>query len=79
MRIPQPAKRLCLIDDGWSNLLDKHGDAIPEWTQLVAELHLACAVPVPWDYADTAALNPIVYTLNTFAIAEREKAAAPAG
>ncbi|TBL66017.1 IS91 family transposase, partial [Hafnia paralvei] len=42
MYIPSPAKLLFQIDDGWGKLLTKHGDAIPEWTQLVVERMLAC-------------------------------------
>ena len=45
MYIPRPAKLLFQIDDGWGKLLTKHGDAIPEWTQLVVERMLACGTP----------------------------------
>jgi hypothetical protein len=45
MYIPRPAKLLFQIDDGWSKLLAKHGEFIPEWTQLVVERMLACGTP----------------------------------
>lgn len=45
MYIPRPAKLLFQIDDGWSKLPAKHGEFIPEWTQLVVERMLACGTP----------------------------------
>ncbi|WP_405471077.1 hemagglutinin repeat-containing protein (plasmid) [Morganella morganii] len=42
MYIPRPAKLLFQIDDGWNQLLIKHGSAVPEWTKLVIERMLAC-------------------------------------
>ncbi|AVX40587.1 IS91 family transposase [Yersinia massiliensis] len=42
MHIPRPAKLLFQIDDGWGQLLAKHGSLIPEWTKLVVERMLAC-------------------------------------
>ncbi|NBJ36286.1 IS91 family transposase, partial [Serratia fonticola] len=40
--IPRPAKLLFQIDDGWGQLLAKHGNVVPEWTKLVIERMLAC-------------------------------------
>jgi transposase-like protein len=46
MHIPRPAKLLFQIDDGWSQLLAKHGNVVPEWTKLVIERLLACRIGV---------------------------------
>ena len=46
MYIPRPAILLFQINNGWGKILTKHGDAIPEWTQLVAERMLACGMKV---------------------------------
>nr|WP_241391684.1 transposase zinc-binding domain-containing protein [Yersinia frederiksenii]ULG19794.1 IS91 family transposase [Yersinia frederiksenii] len=42
MHIPRPTKLLFQIDDGWGQLLAKHGNTAPEWTKLVIERMLAC-------------------------------------
>ena len=42
MYIPRPAKLLFQHDDGWSRYLDKHGDALSDWTKLAVERMLAC-------------------------------------
>ncbi|WP_230458165.1 MULTISPECIES: hypothetical protein [Serratia] len=46
MYIPRPAKLLFQHDDGWSRYLDKHGDALSDWTKLAVERMLACGMGV---------------------------------
>ncbi|MEG0279425.1 MAG: transposase zinc-binding domain-containing protein [Morganella sp. (in: enterobacteria)] len=46
MYIPRPAKFFFQIDDGRNQLLIKHGSAVPEWTTLVIERMLACAIGI---------------------------------
>ncbi|MFG0436051.1 hypothetical protein ACF8NG_00460 [Morganella sp. TYF_6] len=77
MYIPQPAKLLFQIDDGWNRLLINRGHTIPEWTKLVIERMLACG-PGPWGYAVIAVSLLTAHTPNISVRAAKAKGAAPA-
>lgn len=72
MHIPRQAKLLFQIEDGWGQLLAKHGHAVPESSS-------GClpAGPVPWGGADIAVLPPTVLTPNTSAKVAKAKVSAP--